>query len=453
MKAVFLYIIAVTLILGGEVPFNGSFEVCAYPANEPENRLADQVTVGDLISYSYRKNPSIVAAREGWKAVVEDYRLATGYPDPYLNLIYYPEPIESRLGPLDWSASLNQKIPFPGKLTQAGKVVEAEARVAHIKLDRTVKGVIASVRVSFYELLYIRTAKEVVAHNLTLLEHLRKVGETAYAKDRAALIDMVKAQSQFGQLRYDSILLDELELTEKTRLNGLLNRPPEAKIGRLLAEEFQPLVFDLKSLYRLAETNQDEIRIARALVEKAGAQVDLAWYENLPDFKLGVFYTAVGEPDVPERPSDSGRDSIGVQVGITIPLWFEKSRGRVGRARAEMRRAKAVQTASINEIRTQVHQLFFRLGNSRRLIELYKNDLLPQATRSMEIAETWYREGESSFSDFVETQAVYYNFQLSLARAKADYGKYLARLEQLVGQTITKTSGANKEKAKGKSND
>jgi len=453
MKTVFLYVIAVTLALGGETPFNGSFEVCAYLADEPEDRLAGQVTVGDLISYGYRKNPSIVAAREGWKAVVEDYRLTTGYPDPELNLTYYPEPIESRLGPLDWSASLNQKIPFPGKLTQAGKVVEAEARVAHIKLDRTVKGVIASVRVSFYELLYIRTAKEVAAHNLTLLEHLRKVGETAYAKDRAALIDMVKAQSQFGQLRYDSILLDELELTEKTQLNGLLNRPPEAKIGRLVAEGFQPLVFDLKSLYRLAETNQDEIRIARALVEKAGAQVDLAWYENLPDFKLGVFYTAVGEPDVPVRPSDSGRDSIGVQVGITIPLWFEKNRGRVGRANAEMRRAKAAQTVSINEIRTQVHQLFFRLGNSRRLIELYKNDLLPQATRSMEIAETWYREGESSFSDFVETQAVYYNFQLSLARANADYGKYLARLEQLVGQTITKTSGTIKEKAKGRSND
>jgi outer membrane protein TolC len=114
-----------------------------------------------------------------------------------------------------------------------------------------------------------------------------------------------------------------------------------------------------------------------------------------------------------------------------------------------MRRAKAVQTASINEIRTQVHQLFFRLANSRRLIELYKNDLLPQTTRSMEIAETWYREGEASFSDFVETQAVYYNFQLSLAKARADYGKYLARLEQLVGQTITKTSGTNKEKPQG----
>lgn len=417
--------------------------------SETDSGLTGAVTVGDLISYAYRANPFIEAAREGWKAVVEDYRIATGYPDPELNLTYYPEPIESRLGPLDWSAALNQRIPFPGKLTRAGRVVEAEARVAHIKLDRAVKGVIASVRESFHELLYIRTARQVADHNLTLLEHLRKVGETAYARDRAALMDMVKAQSQLGQLNYDRILLDDLELTEKTRLNGLLNRPPESRIGRLVPEPVRPVVFELKTLYRLAETNQDEVRIARALVEKAGALEDLAWYENLPDFKLGVIYTGVGDPDIPVRPDDSGRDSIGVQVGITIPLWFEKNRGRLDQARAEKRRARAVQTASVNDTRTRVHQLYFRLQNSLRLIDIYRKDLLPQAARSMEIAETWYREGQSSFSDFVETQAVYYNFQLSLARARADYGKYLARLEQVVGQSITGSPGPEGKKATG----
>jgi outer membrane protein TolC len=134
---------------------------------------------------------------------------------------------------------------------------------------------------------------------------------------------------------------------------------------------------------------------------------------------------------------------VGFQVGVSIPLWFEKNRGRVARAQAEIRKTQAAKEVSINEIRTKVHNLFFRLRNARRLIELYRDDLLPQTVRAMEIAETWYREGESSFSDFVETQAVYYNFQLSLARARADYGKYLARLEQLVGQTITKNGGGS----------
>ena len=418
-------------------------------SGDTNDQLPGRVTVQDLIAYAYQNSPSILKVREAWRETVEQYRITTGYPDPELKFTYFPEPIETRLGPQDWTASLNQKIPFPGKLAQAGKVVEAEARVAHINLDRIVKAVMASVRKSFYELLYIRKAKEVVAGNLRLLEHLRKVGETAYARDRAALMDMVKAQSQLGQIRYDGILLDELEFTEKTRLNGLLNRSPDARIGKLLDGGFAPVVFDLRGLYRLAETNQEEIRMARALVEKAGARAELADFENLPDFNIGVFYGSIGEPNVPVRPQDAGRDALGFQIGVTIPLWVEKNRGRVAQAQAGIRKARAAEEASVNEIRIRVHDLFFRLNNSLRLIVLYRDNLLPQAINAMEIAETWYREGQATFSDFVETQAVYYNFQLSLARARADYGKYLAGLEQLVGQTITKLSSEREDKAEG----
>ena len=411
-----------------------------------DTRLNNPATVQDLVAYAYQNNPRIRQVREAWREIIEQYRISTGYPDPELRFTYFPEPIETRLGPQDWIASLNQRIPFPGKLSQAGKVVEAEARVAHIKLDRTVKEVMASVRRSFYELLYIRTAIGVVAQNRRLLEHLRKVSETAYARDRASLMDMVKAQSQLGQIRYDEILLAELEQTEKTRLNGILNRAPDANIGKLVEPEFQPVVFDLKGLYRLAETNQEDLRMARALVDRADARAELARFENLPDFNVGVSYSSIGQPDIPVRPEDSGKDAFGFQVGVTIPLWFDKNSGRTARAQAGIRKAKAAEEAVLTDIHTRVHDLYFRLNNARRLVALYRDDLLPQAMNAMEIAETWYREGQASFSDFVETQAVYYNFQLALARAGADYGKVLASLEQLVGQTITRGPPKTNEK-------
>lgn len=410
-------------------------------------QLAGRVTVEGLVAYAYQNNPRIRQAREEWRETIEQYRISTGYPDPEMRFTYFSEPIETRLGPQDWMASLNQRIPFPGKLSQAGKVVEADARVAHIKLDRTVKNVMASVRRSFYELLYIRTAGKVVAENRRLLEHLRKLGETSYAKDRASLMDMVKAQSQLGQIRYDGILLTELEQTEKTRLNGILNRAPDAKIGKLVEAEFQPVAFDLKGLYRLAQANQEDLRIARALVDRADARAELARFENLPDFNVGVSYSGIGQPDIPIQPADSGKDAFGFQVGVTIPLWFDKNRGRVARAEAGIRKAKAAEEAIVTDVRTRVHELFFRLNNARRLVTLYRDDLLPQAMNAMEIAETWYREGQASFSDFVETQAVYYNFQLALARAGADYGKVLASLEQLVGRTITRGATGNKAKS------
>ena len=158
----------------------------------------------------------------------------------------------------------------------------------------------------------------------------------------------------------------------------------------------------------------------------------------------------IGDPDVPQDPDDAGRDAYGVQAGLTLPLWFGKNKARLNIARAEMKKSQAAEQARINDTRTKIRNLFFRLENSGRLMKLYGEELLPQAARSMEIAETWFREGESTFSDFVETQAVWYNFQLALARARADYGKFLAQLERFVGQglsqrTSNKAEGVGKE--------
>jgi outer membrane protein TolC len=405
-------------------------------------RLTQTVTVADLVAYAYRKNPSIMSAKEAWKATVEKYRLASGYPDPQFSATYFPEPIETRLGPQDWKLDLSQVIPFPGKVSKAGEIVQVEARIAKFGLDKAVRDVTVSIHESFHEFAYIRKAKQVTGRNIQLLNHLRKIAETAYAGDRATFFDVVKAQAQTGQLRYDALLLDELEMTEQTRLNGLLDREPDAVFGRLQVEPFQPLAYNIQEIYRLAEEHQEEIQIAKTQVEKAETKIDLARYQNLPDFKVGVTYSAIGKPDVENPPSDEGQDAYGVQFGLTLPLWFGKNESRVGRALAEKEQAKALKTLRINETQTRIRELFFRLENARRIMELYGKELLPQAAKSMEIAETWFRQGESSFSDFIETQAIWYNFQLAYARAQADYGKYLARLRGLVGHSLSKKKSA-----------
>ena len=409
--------------------------------------LAESILLADLIDQAYAHNPSIQQAREAWRATVEEYRVTTGYPDPQLMVTWFPEPIETRLGPQDWNAQLSQMIPFPGKLSKAGELVEADARIARLKLDKTIKGTLLAVQESYYELWYIRQAKAVTQHNTNLLNHIRKIAETGHADNRTTLTDVVKAQSQTGQLQYDALLLEELEQTEITRLNGLLNRAPESALGSLAPPVFQPIAADLETIYQLAEATQEDILIAQVGVEKGDTKVSLARFQNLPDFKVGFFYAGIGEPDVPVQPRDAGRDAIGLQAGISIPLWFGKNNSRVDKAMAEKSRARAEKQVRINNVQTKIRTLYFKARNARRVLTLYETDLVPQAAKSMEIAEVWYREGEASFTDFIETQSVWYNFQLALARATADYGINLARLEQMAGKRLTDDATIPEESA------
>lgn len=406
-------------------------------AEELERRLTHTATMPDMIAYTYNENPDIAAAREAWRAKVESYRVVTGLPDPQLTVTYFPEPLQTRLGPQDWNVTLSQKIPFPGKLSKAGEVVKTESHIARLRLDKTVRTIAASIQASAHELIYIRAARQIAAQNAALLDQLRSAAETAYADDRAALLDVMKALSQSGQLRYDTLLLDELELTEITRLNGLLNRPPQAALGAIAPPPLQPLTYSLEDLYQLAAAHQEDIRIAEQGVSRAESQVDLARYHYYPDFNVGLFYASIGDPDTPQRPPQAGKDALGVRLGLTLPLWVGKNQGRVNQAHAERARAEALRQGRVNASRTDIHVTYFRLQNAQRLVELYRTDLLPQAASALETTEAWFREGYAEFTDLIEAQSTWYNFQLTLARAQADYGKHFARLEALVGYPLT----------------
>lgn len=395
--------------------------------------FAKKVSLDQVLTYATENNPSIQVKIEKWRAVVEKYRVATAYPDPQAMVTWFPSPIETRLGPQDWNATLSQMIPFPGKLSTSGEIVKTEAAMAKLATDGRVRAIGARVTRSFHELLYIQKARKIASNNAILLAQLRQMAEVAHADDRTALMDVLKAQSQEGQLQYDIMLLEELEHTEKTILNTLLNRPPEAGFGELVDLEMGLITCPLETLYELAKINQEDIRISDFKIEKARLDVALSAYSSKPDFKLGFFYAAIGKPDVASPPRDAGDDAVGIQFGINIPIWSGKNKGRIGMARAGIAQQKAMKVQTVNQTRSTIRSLYFKLNNSKRLITLYRENLLPQALKALTLSQEWFRQGLGSFSDVVEAQAAAYNFQLSLARARADHGGTLAELERIVG--------------------
>ena len=401
-----------------------------------ESGLMDTLQLSDLLEYAYLTSPAITASKKSWEAFIETYRVEKSLPDPQVSATYFPRPIETRLGPQDWSLTLSQAIPFPGTLAQKASVLESDVVMARIRVDKTVKAIVTKVSSSFYELGYIQAAMAVAQANLALVRQMRQVSENAYAEDKALFYDVSKARAQTAQLEYDLLLLKELEKTEKTTLNTLLNRPPDAPLGQAARVRPRKVVYSLEEVYDLAMAHQEDILLAEEQVNRSEQAVQLARLETLPSFRVGLFYAAIGDPDVPTPPPDAGDDAVGVQFGMTLPLWPGKNRGRTARALAEKGTAQARKTEAANQVLAEISRMWFKLENADRLITLYEKDLLPQAVSSVRTAETWFKQGQGSFADFLEIQATAYNFQLSLARASADYAKTLVLLEQAAGVVL-----------------
>ncbi|HBO85307.1 MAG: hypothetical protein A2073_07990 [Deltaproteobacteria bacterium GWC2_42_11] len=381
----------------------------------------EPVFLNDLIKYAADNNPKIKAAKLGWARMIQKYPQAVALEDPMLKYSYPTERMETR-----YELMLSQKFPFPGKLGLEGDMVAKEVEMAKAMYDKEARDVIVAVKKSFYELFYIDNAIALTEQNKNVLEHFTKVGTTDYALDATALNDVLRAQSQYAQVSYDLILLKEMRAAEMTRLNTLLNREPEHKIEGLEKPPVKPFEHSLDDLYKLASNNED-VKIAETKIKKDEIGASISKYKYLPEFELGLNYKDIME---------TSRDETLVTFGISIPLWFSKNKAANEEARINHEKSVQEKNAIKNEVYNQIKNIYFRITNSDRLVKLYSSSLIPQAQRSMEIAETWYRERQGSLSGLLETQGIFYNFQLAYYRAVADYLKNIAEMEMVTGKRL-----------------
>jgi len=408
-------------------------------AQEDKPALAKEFSLPQLITLAFQNNPQLKAAKLRWEAVIEKYPQATAYEDPQLQYSYFIEGVQTRVGPQEYRIAISQKVPFPGKLSLKGDIVAREAQMARLEFEKETRDLIVELKDAYYELLYITKAIEITKQNKDLVEHLAKIGTTEYSLDGTTLNDVFRAQSQLAQLSYDLILLTEFKEAEITRINSILNRPPEAPLGKPQEVGYVPFKYSLEELYTMATKHQQELNIAELDIEKNQKAVSLAKMEYLPDFKVGLSFIEVGEAEALPgmgRPEDSGQDAYMLDFGITIPLWFGKNRSRVAEAQRRYEAAIYKKKAQENKTFSAIKMLYFKLQNSARLIKLYRDSLIPQAEQSMETAETWYKERKGSFSGLLEMQSVWLNFNLALRRAVSDYYQRIAQLEKLVGMSL-----------------
>lgn len=390
--------------------------------------IAERAALGDLVAIAYRSNPMVRAARAEWRGVVEKYRVDTAWPDPELMAegMYPADTLGDTANPMGWSVALSQSIPLWGRQRSAGKVSSASARIARLKLDAAVRDVVLQVRQSAAELRYLEEAVEIVQGQQFLVGKLTAAGVAAYTADRTSLYEVMKARAQSGQLEYDGLLIDESARTERARLNALLDRPPDAPLGPVATEAARSLAYGTDEIDALAAANAEDVLIARAELERSEAMAALTQYETLPGFKLGLSYGSLNEVN-----------QVGVQATVMLPLRLGKNAGLIGAARADSDKMRAMYGAKVNDIRTAVRDLAYRLKNAERLVTLYRDDLIPQAERAVETAQTRLSQGLGSLGDAAEAQSSWYGFRLALARAAADRAVLLARLEALAGRSLT----------------
>jgi len=392
-----------------------------------------------LLRSALARNPKIRAARERAAAAAEDPAITGWLANPVLTVGWYETPVETRVGPQEWVLGLRQPIPFPTKLSTRAELSETEARRAVVVYERIVRDVLTEVVTSSWEIGYLDEATVISAAIGRVLE--RYVVAAAAEEDTGSPVrELFRAETQRAQLESDRVMLIELRAAEAERLRALLSLPPRAEVGTPRTGIVPPVRADREEMLRILADQSQELKEAGLTLEAASLRTSLAEQRRIPDLTLGVTRIFTGDVMTSgPQPIDSGKDAVILTAGVTIPLWIGKDDAAIRKARAMQRAAALDRLDAAQSARQRLARAWFRLGNAERLDRLYHEVLVPRAEVATSTAEDLMAAGKGTLGGTLETVAVLHNFRLAAARARADHGQALARLEAVLGRPFTRT--------------
>ena len=138
--------------------------------------------------------------------------------------------------------------------------------------------------------------------------------------------------------------------------------------------------------------------------------------------------------------SDPGDNMVSIGVTFNLPVQQGKRQAMVAESTFEKSMATEELNALKNSISYTINENLAQLERRRKLVELYKGGLIPQAAQSLQSALIGYRVGKVDFLTLLDSRMSLFNMERELYESQADYMMKLAQLEAAIGTDLTAAS-------------
>ena len=398
-------------------------------------------SLSELEEAAFQNNPEIrLAVRQ--VALAESRVGAAGALDD-AQFMYrgWGVPLEA---PWDFNRAQNmfmfsQALPGMGKRALRSDIATQAVTTAKALLEAKKREVAARVRTAYYDLLLsgdeVRLHHEQVALARQALESAR----IRYTVGRVPQQDVLKAQIALTKLVGHLIEFEQAGLLARATLNTLTGRLPDALLE--VVGDYRPpsALPNLTELEHIAIANRPELIASQSEIKRDELAIQLARKAYTPDFTVGAGYMLM--------PSGSPvRNNYMAELTVNLP-WLNRRKhdSEISQANAQAE----LQGAEYGQLRAAVlHQMqeaLIRAQSAKRLAELYKNTLRPQAQATFKAANAAYQTDRTDFLNLLDSQNSMLEVEYSYYRALADFEQRLAELELAVGAAVPIARTENQE--------
>lgn len=375
-----------------------------------------------LVDWVVEANPGVAALKSAAEAAMYRVEPAGSLDDPMLSYGVAPRTADSDR--LNQRVEFSQRIPWPGTLDAREAVARYEAAAAEGDREALKLEVIAQARSAHAQWWFVHDALAIHHAAEALIEELIATASARYAAGRSLKQDVLQAEVERANLKNEELRLLRLQTTVQSRINALLNRPPDTPLPPAAAPGpvKDPPAFE--ALKARALTRHPELARLDARLSANQSRITLAEKAFYPDFQVGIGYNSLWD-DNDKRPT--------VGVAINVPLDRSKRRAELAAARADASRSQWALYQRRADLLGNLAQARAAVVEARQSVQLYENELVPLADEYLDAAIADYQSGTGAFFNVIDAEQRKLSTDLALARARADYAERLAELQRTAG--------------------
>ncbi len=392
-----------------------------------------------LVSEALERNRDVLVARREWEAAQARPSQERTLPNPAISVSSVTMGFLPLFGggigkePLaNISPMVMQQVPFPGKLRLKGEIAQKESDSSAKLYEAAKLKVVNELQQAYFGLYLAEKSIETVEKNKQLLLQLTEVARARYEVGSGLQQDVIKAQVEATLLEERLIMFRRRRESYAAKTNQLINRPPDTSLGRVGDIEPSLLSFTLEQLYAAAEEGNPALDSRRIMIDRSARRVDLAKKQYMPDFNVQAGYMYMGQfPNL-----------WNVQIGAEIPLYFwRKERKGVEEAAAGLRGSTNEYEAMAQDTFRDVKDEYLMLTAAERLMNLYRDAVIPQASLALESSLSAYRVGNLDFLTILNNWTIVLNFELEYYNQLAQRETSLSNLERLTNLRLVRRRG------------
>jgi len=407
---------------------------CAEVLNPPAEDLAG------LVHTAVSNNPELKSSWARWQMYASKARQASALEDPMfmfkLQNMLASDPFVFNKDPQSAKViGISQQLPFWGKRAVRQEIAQYEAESSKWMIEERKLELSRMVKETYYQIWAVDKGLEVVEKNLGILTDFITIAESKYSVGQGVQQDLFKAGLEKSKMLEMQITLRQQRKSLEANINFLLFRPAKTPFGTVADFNLPPLTYSVEQLNQIALENRPQIKSLASLTSKAQASHRLAQKEFYPDFNLSFEYM-FKESIATEMISDPGNNMFTLGVTFNLPFQQERRRAMLAESTSETTMATEESNALKNSISYTINDTLAQLERRRRLVELYKGGIIPQAEQSLESAVISYRVSKVDFLTLLDGRLSLFNYERELYESQAEYMMKLAQLEAVVGKEL-----------------